>query len=667
MDIPSYYISGQNGWTNMGNMPYNGQFENLVQSGPVYNQVQQAPPSDNPLLGQLACSPAGNTYPPSGASDRLQQTMGASRMTSGPGNPYGNYRMFAPVTPSVSPAYSQLQQVHHSVNPFVGQLSQLSSSVRRSSQASDLLQQATDFSMMTSPPSIPHSSYRMFSPVVPSVSTAYNSEYLNNLHRNPMFQDRQILLNQECYGVQVPANLITTSWNLMHLPSMDSSPGAIRSCQDVYLRHMQLQDKLLKVRTNPYVSADGLKVDNEYSTNVGQIEKRRYHALVLNMGNTELNAAVNSYYDKERLTLVQKVEAELDKLIDKVEEIQKSVARANFFQQKESSQGRPLIMNAVKTDRGVQQHTFEGLDGTGKKDSFDYGFKSDLVDLGADVESFLNNDKVNDTNKNCAQMISMSPLCGMKPNNTGEPFDQDEKCAEKTNLFQPDSTVNLSPVEPVSGESCLINIDTLMTPDQCGSSQPAFLDKSTVISTPEVRNNPSVELSPLNDQNDFLLRIASGSSEKSNDVQSNSQSQARSPIASFDPELQASSSLQQNSDLDKPVDSTFGMNHSMEKTTLSSHLPSDLPCLKTHNVLSSDAANILSMCELQLQYPYPVKEEVKELVEMTGVTNRPVTKWMVNKHSHFSTQSITEDNRPIEFKCKGKGKKRKHSEMGKND
>ncbi|KAK3610021.1 hypothetical protein CHS0354_032368 [Potamilus streckersoni] len=687
MDIPNYYNSGQNECSNNGNMPYNG---------PVYSQVQrQAPPSANNR--QLSYSSAGNSYPPSGASDRLQKTMDASRMTSGPSNPYGNHRMLTPVPPRVSPAYNQVQG-HHYVNPFVGQLA--TSSVRRSSQASDL-QKGTDFSMMTSPPSNPHSTYRMFSPVVPSVSTTYNSGYLNNLQRNPMFQDPQILLNQECNGVQVPANLITTSWNLMPLPSMDSSPGAIRSCQNVYLRHMQLQDKLLKVRNNPYVSADGLKVDNEYSTNVGQIEMGRYHALASNMGNTELNAAVYSYYDKERLMLVQKVEAELDKLIDKVEKIQKSVARANLFQQKESSQGRPL-MNAVKTDRGVQQHTFEGLadveailnndkvndtnkncaqvisvspscmecsslalgglDDAGQKDSFDYGFTSDLEDLGADVEAILNNDKVNDTNKNCAQVISMSPLGGIKQNNTGESFDHDEKCAEKTNFFQPDSMVNLSAVEPVTGESCLINNDTLMTPDQCGSSQAAFLDLNlSFISTPEVRNNPSVELSPLNDQDDFLLRIACGISENSNDVQSNSQSQARSPIARFDPELQASSSSQQNSDLDKPVDSTFDMNPSMENKNLSSHVPSDFPCL------SSDSTNILSMCELQLQYPYPVKEEVKELVQMTGVTHRPMTKWMVNKHSPFSTLSITEDNRPIEFKCKGKGKKRKHSELGKDN
>ncbi|KAK3585109.1 hypothetical protein CHS0354_004298 [Potamilus streckersoni] len=530
MVLPRYSIDGQSGWTNMDNTsvpPYQGHFQSLVSADPVCSQGQQA-----------------QTCPPSVAS------MDVSRMNS-----YCNYSMFSSITPSVLPAHTQGQQALPSANPFMGQLS--SSSVVRTSLprcAPNILHQGMDLASFTSPPSTHQGNYGMYSPVTPVSPPyspppysppSYSPGYLSNLQRNPMFHDLQMLLAEECNGVQVPANLITTGWNLMHLPSIDASASTIIGSKNVYFRHMQLQDKLLKVRIDPHVSAEGLKVENEYSIKVGEIEMGRYQDLLANMGNTVLKTAMNSYYDKERIILVQKAEADLDRLIAKAEDIQKSVTSSNVME-KESSQGRPPKRNEVKKQRVVRQLTFGGLDDSGERDSFDSG-----------------------------------------------------------------------------------------------------------------------ELSHLNDQSDFLLKIAIGSTGKFKPVQSSSQSQDFSALVY--PELQTSSSSQQNSNLDKPTETDNSKDRTKENMILPS--PTHLPCLKTHKVLSNDAANILLMWyERHLQYPYPTDEEVKELSELTGVTGKQVKKWMANKRMRcFNTLSITGNKHPIKFKYDGRGKKRKHSEVEKDD
>ncbi|KAK3585110.1 hypothetical protein CHS0354_004299 [Potamilus streckersoni] len=627
--------------------PYQGHFQSLVCANPVCSQGQQA-----------------QTCPPSVAS------MDVSMMNS-----YCNYNMFSSITPSVLPAHTQGQQALPSANPFMGQLAS-SSLVRTSlpSCAPNILHQGMDLASLTSPPNTHQGYYGMYSPVTP-VSPPYSPPpyspgYLSNLQRNPMFHDLQMLLAEECNGVQVPANLITTGWNLMHLPSIDASASTIIGSQNVFFRHMQLQDKLLKVRIDPHVSAYGLKVENEYSIKVGEIEMGRYQDLLANMGNTVLKTAVNSYYDKERIILVQKAEADLDRLIAKAEDIQKSIMRVNVMEKK-SSQGRPTKRNVVKKQRVVRQLTFGGLDDSGERDSFDSGFKSDEEDV--DIEANSDNDKQINLNKNCAKVNGVYKLCSMKQNTMPDILYEDEKCSDKTSCIQPDNkTVNLSPGKPLPGKSCSVSNDNLTTTSQCRSSQSSFkccdfglLSKNTDICTPGLRNDPSVELSPLNDQSDFLLKTAIGSTGKFKPVQSSSQSQDQS--AHVYPEFQTSSSSQQNSNLDKPTET----DNSKDRTKKNMILPSSthLPCLKTHKVLSNDAANILLMWyERHLQYPYPTDEEVKELSELTGVTGKQVKKWMANKRIRcFNTLSITGNKHPIKFKYDGRGKKRKHSEVEKDD
>ncbi|KAK3607603.1 hypothetical protein CHS0354_034652 [Potamilus streckersoni] len=74
-------------------------------------------------------------------------------------------------------------------------------------------------------------------------------------------------------------------------------------------------------------------------------------------------------------------------------------------------------------------------------------------------------------------------------------------------------------------------------------------------------------------------------------------------------------------------------------------------------VLSNDTDNILlTWYEHQLHYPDPTDEEVKELSEVTGVTEKQIKKWMANKHVRcFNT--ITGNKHPIKFKYEGREKK----------
>ena len=168
--------------------------------------------------------------------------------------------------------------------------------------------------------------------------------------------------------MQVPANLITTSWNLMQLNPTTSdkvSPLTVScqqaktdTCDNVYVRHMSLQDKILKVRIDPAVSADGLTVENEYSKQVGTIEMDRYKAL--NSCPLQLKSTINTYYDKERLSLADKTEDELDKLIEKADNLRKSVTNMNL---KQTSADFLLAKNKIENSKQLNDKFTGKIDG----------------------------------------------------------------------------------------------------------------------------------------------------------------------------------------------------------------------------------------------------------------------------------------------------------------
>ncbi|WAR17300.1 PBX3-like protein [Mya arenaria] len=206
------------------------------------------------------------------------------------------------------------------------------------------------------PPASPYSIFGLYSPGSgPHGSPFCDPGYLRRLKNNPMFRDLQSLLLQECLQMQVPSNLITTSWNLMQLhktspTDKSTNPKAASSLQppvtanqnsatslkapasgsgqQVYMQHMKFQDKLLKVRIDPAISADGLSVENEYSTEVGNIEMDRYRALT-SCPDEKVKDTINGYYDKQRLKLIQNNEEKLDQLINKAERMRSEVLKFN--------------------------------------------------------------------------------------------------------------------------------------------------------------------------------------------------------------------------------------------------------------------------------------------------------------------------------------------------
>ena len=287
-----------------------------------------------------------------------------------------------------------------------------------------------DFPSIT-PPRSPYAFYGMYSPASGSdMRSLYDPSYLKRLKSNPMFRDLQSLLLQECHQMQVPASLITTSWNLMHVPKTTAPAGSkdtLGSGQEVYMQHMKLQDKLLKVRIDPAISADGLTVENEYSTEVGNIEMGRYRALH-SCPDEKVKGFINSYYDKERLELVKNTESKLDKLMEKAEGMRKAAQNdkhetlnVQARQGPQPSEGASLLLQPVDEGKmsAVRQLKFNTSDDKEAEDEEeDYlngsvnseDFEIDEIDVET-VDNKDNDVKVySDDSVSTEHNISLSPI-----------------------------------------------------------------------------------------------------------------------------------------------------------------------------------------------------------------------------------------------------------------
>ena len=146
-------------------------------------------------------------------------------------------------------------------------------------------------------------------PDSPMMDTPYNSGYLQRLYNNPMFQDLQKLLAQECLHMQVPTNLINNPWTV---PTTLQHPGAKI---DVFSSHMKLQEKFLHLRSDEAFRNRGLQIESEYSSEVGQIEVARYQALCRAGSSESQRMAVNIHFDEKRMLLIQKCEKDLECLM----------------------------------------------------------------------------------------------------------------------------------------------------------------------------------------------------------------------------------------------------------------------------------------------------------------------------------------------------------------
>ena len=236
-----------------------------------------------------------------------------------------------------------------------------------------------DFPSIT-PPRSPYGFYGIYSPAsATDMRPIYDHTYLRKLKSNPLFHDLQKLLLQECLQMQVPASLITT---LMHAPKTAATAPTDNSSQEVYTQHMKLQDKLLKVRIDPAISADGLTVENEYSTEVGNIEMGRYRALH-SCPDPKVKVTINSYYDKERLQLVKNTESKLNSLIQKADDIRKAVQKTNGGSSTivrpvaKPSQGASLLLEPLDESklgavRQLKFNTGNGKDNNEEDEEYDY-------------------------------------------------------------------------------------------------------------------------------------------------------------------------------------------------------------------------------------------------------------------------------------------------------
>lgn len=142
-------------------------------------------------------------------------------------------------------------------------------------------------------------------------SSPNDSFYLQRLKSNPMFQDLQSLLVQECLHMQVPTNLINTSWNTTPM----KVPGVVDNGATVYTLHIKLQERLLSLRTDHSTTSKALEIESNYSCDVGKIEVSRYQGLCAAGMSETARLKVNLTCDEKRFELIKHVHADVNKLL----------------------------------------------------------------------------------------------------------------------------------------------------------------------------------------------------------------------------------------------------------------------------------------------------------------------------------------------------------------
>ncbi|XP_071109109.1 uncharacterized protein [Haliotis cracherodii] len=137
-----------------------------------------------------------------------------------------------------------------------------------------------------------------------------NPSCLNRLQSNPMFQDLQKLLSQECRHLQVPASLITTSWNSHQL----LTPSTVDTNQRVASLHAALQDEFLRLHADTTLRSDSQQLEHYYCTEVGRVEMERYQALHAVHCSEHQKYSINIHFDNERISLCQHLDKEIQHL-----------------------------------------------------------------------------------------------------------------------------------------------------------------------------------------------------------------------------------------------------------------------------------------------------------------------------------------------------------------
>ncbi|WAR17302.1 PBX3-like protein [Mya arenaria] len=565
------------------------------------------------------------------------------------------------------------------------------------------------------PPASPYPIFGLYSPGSgPHGSPFCDPGYLRRLKNNPMFRDLQSLLLQECLQMQVPSNLITTSWNLMQLhkntPTDQSTnhkaasslqppvsanqnsatslqPSASGSGQQVYMQHMKFQDKLLKVRIDPAISADGLSVENEYSTEVGNIEMERYRALN-SCPDEKVKDTINGYYDKQRLKLIQNTEEKLDQLINKAERMRREVLKSN-------NNG---AVNITKSIQG-EQPTLP-LSGTAQGASLLLQAVEEKDKIYA-VRKLKFNDEAKDNDDDENDYLNGSV--------NSEDFDIDEIDVETVDRIE--STAHVSVL--VSSENDILKKCIEESGIGAFANDISAVDLSTAAS---VNSNESMIPDSASSASDSPISMASAE-----DLTNQILSTDGSDISTFSKEEHSVSHFHFEEQLKKPVTRNLNFDNHMFSTptanngmkftspdniqaslseiqklcgastmTFTPEYRKDMgqfyptpdsmnisssgksikteefqfentPVFRTHRMLTPESTEVLlTWYNAHVNYPYPNDEEVEHLTKLTGITARQVKKWMANRRVRcFNTLSITGNQHPIKHKYKGQGRKRK--------
>ncbi|KAJ8321621.1 hypothetical protein KUTeg_000092 [Tegillarca granosa] len=472
----------------------------------------------------------------------------------------------------------------------------------------------------TSPPAV--SPYLGMSPALPSVpvNPLYGSAYLERLRSNPMFRDLQMLLAQECQHMQVPTNLINPSWN--------SRP--VDNGLNVYTQHIKLQEKLLKMRSDPVNRQPVLEIESFYSAEVGKIEVARYQALCASSSSEQLHHSVNMQFDQKRLDLICDIES---KLIQKKRKDSLCSISSSPESDSNSIEGRQLCNSS-----GISNPCSPDLDCTQGRQLVEDVPKVSHVDFDRQSRAFVAARQLSfmDSDKDTANADFSPELC--RPLSASS-VDSSSTCRSSPRLVI--DVENISSDIPSASPPIDILAESVKATFSAREDS-AILDVHNVDNCVSVSDNVhSVNL--LNHENfmptqkcnrdnfGFTSTSMFRSDESGYSYCDNSASvsslKRKSPDTLCEEIVQHSAKRQKSED-------------------------------GSSRLLTNEATDILnSWYNANIRYPYPQDEEVKQLSASTGLTVKQVKKWMANKRVRcYNTLSISGNQHPIKFKYKSQPK-----------
>ncbi|CAG2226919.1 unnamed protein product [Mytilus edulis] len=133
-----------------------------------------------------------------------------------------------------------------------------------------------------------------------------NENYLQNLQRNPMFDDLSKLLAEECLHMQVPTNLMNVKW--------DTKTSAVGRGSNIHTAHLNLQKRFLQFRSqqNCQIVTKARDIECKYSKEVSTMEVARYIEVSSSQGRSHF---IHDRFDHCRFQLIEDTNRNLDELL----------------------------------------------------------------------------------------------------------------------------------------------------------------------------------------------------------------------------------------------------------------------------------------------------------------------------------------------------------------